>query len=144
MYIKKNVYDYIINNVTRLNSESGGILGADSHGVVCAVMLDNGIEDKDIPHCCYYPNIDLLNNCIFEWSVKEIIFAGLFHTHFSDKGSFSDDDLKYINEIMNSLPSEIDHLFFPLLLLPHKEFISYKAIKRINNTEVIDDSINIV
>ena len=55
---------------------------------------------------------------------------GLYHIHFNDVKSLSAGDVRYINEIMYSMPAEIDKLYFPLVILPSKEMICYSAKKK--------------
>lgn len=142
MIIKKNVHDYIVNNVPDFNFESGGMLGADYKKIITSVQLDAGLHFQGMKICSYYPDTDMLNKCILEWSKKDITFSGIFHTHFSEVASFSAGDLKYIKEILLAMPEEIDTVYFPLLLMPERKLIPFKAQLVNEQVSITEDTLN--
>lgn len=127
MRIKKVVYRTIIEGIENDGMESGGLLGIDITDTVTEVVLDKGLRIEGMKRCNYYPNIDLFNNCLAKWSDQSIRFGGIYHIHFSDTPSFSDGDLKYIEEIVSVLPKQFGDVYFPILLVPSNTLIPFRV-----------------
>lgn len=125
MKIKKEILDVVYQQTQGLMFESGGILGKKNE-----IITDVDI-DKDTSHvkCSYEPNIDRFNIIINEWQKKEIDLAGIFHTHFFGVSTLSDGDISYIKTIMHAMPSEINQLYFPIVLPESKKIIPYLAVR---------------
>ena len=51
---------------------------------------------------------------------------------------------KYICDIMNAMPEEIDVLYFPIFVLPDRKMTCYKAQRNIDNISINTDEITIV
>lgn len=135
MKISKDLLYCIINNVPIQKNETGGLLGADIGGIIVQTVLDRGITANQNSKYSYYPNLQIFNNYIQVWAKMGICFAGIFHTHYSNKAVLSDEDINYIKKIFSSMPKEIDGLYFPILLIPDKRFIPFLA-KRDENGKV--------
>lgn len=125
MKIKKEILDVVYQQTQGLMFESGGIFGKKNE-----IITDVDI-DKDTSHvkCSYEPNIDRFNIIINEWQKKEIDLAGIFHTHFFGVSTLSDGDISYIKTIMHAMPSEINQLYFPIVLPESKKIIPYLAVR---------------
>ncbi len=52
---------------------------------------------------------------------------GIFHTHFANVSTLSCADIVYIENIMRAMPETVQHLYFPLYLLPSRELVCYQA-----------------
>lgn len=141
MKIEWKTYNEIISQSNEKPPEMGGVLGK-QNGVICRFQLDygNGSECR----CSYSPQVSVLNDTIENWQKEGIEFAGMFHTHFFGVSSLSKGDVEYISKIMKTMPSQISELVFPIIVMPNKEMVSYKA--EISNGEIIisKDKIQII
>jgi hypothetical protein len=124
MKIKRNVYEEILSLQRVLPPETGGILGS-KDGVIVASCFDAGIQSKKM--CSYIPDTDKLNSVIKQWQQKNVLFMGIYHTHFFNVDTLSNGDVEYIEKIFYSMPSVIDHLYFPLVVMPNKKIVCYVA-----------------
>ena len=124
MRIQKEIYHSILTSVKDIPPESGGILG-EKDGIIQFVVYDDGVKDGKL--CSYTPNVEKLNVVIWEWQEQNILFCGIFHIHFFGVETLSEGDIKYINGIMEQMPEEIKILYFPILVLPQREFVVYVA-----------------
>lgn len=125
MIITRKCLDEILTINIDSNVEFGGIIGRDENGVITEVFVDKGKRFKDMPLCCYYPDVDRLNGIIEKWSEDGIEFCGIYHTHYAEIGSFSVFDMDYMRNILNAMPEDRKKLYFPLLLLPKAKLRSY-------------------
>ena len=125
MIITKECFDKITTTNIDSNVEFGGILGRNGSGVILKEFYDKGIRFTDMPLCCYYPDVDKLNEVIKKWSEEGIEFCGIYHTHYSDIASFSEYDMDYMRKILNAMPDDRKSLYFPLLLFPNAIFKSF-------------------
>ena len=139
MRIFKEVYDYILSNVSNVPPEMGGILG-ERENIICDVQLDAGMNNNK--QCSYEPNVIFLNKVISKWEKDNIQFCGIFHTHFHGVASLSNGDIKYIEEIMDAMPDEIKFLYFPVVLPESRKMVIYIAFN--SNKKVIIETDNIV
>lgn len=133
MLIYKEILNDILNNMPSIPPEAGGIIGGkDRH--VCIWEFDEGSFAKG---CMYYPNVKHLNTLINTWIENDYDFMGILHVHFGGAKALSIGDKKYIEKIMNAMPYSINQLYFPIIVQPTKEFISYKAIRTMQQNVVI-------
>lgn len=143
MKIRQEVFDKISAVANSMNLEIGGILGSSENGIVTdmiADLPDNAVGCK----FDYSPNIDFLNSQIENWSENNIVFLGLFHTHFSGSKNLSDADVEYIKAIMNASKGIVEYLYFPLFTLPNNELTVYKAYFNDADISVDKDELIIV
>ena len=124
MRINKEIYNNILTLVRDIPPESGGILG-EKDGVIQFVVYDEGRKTGKM--CSYSPDVQKLNVVIQDWQEKGILFCGIFHTHFFGVETLSEGDRLYIKMIMEQMPMEIEKLFFPIVVLPQREFVVYVA-----------------
>ena len=136
--------NYILSQVPNQKTESGGLLGFDMNKTIVCTYLDNGLSNAKDKYT-YYPNISLFNKKLGEWAEIDVSFAGIFHTHYSDKGVLSVADIHYIEKILLSLPKTIEYLYFPILLIPSRAFIPFEAkIGDNGNIQIQEDNLIIV
>lgn len=136
--------------ITKLNTllsdisfETGGILGSENNDIITNIIID----EPDVTHttlCRYEPNVEFLNKHIDNWSKKNIIFKGIFHTHFGGSKSLSSADKNYIYNIMKNMPSHITYLYFPVFVLPQEELICYIAKKENETIKIYIDNLDII
>lgn len=138
--IEKSTYEYILNNVPKTPPEAGGILGA-KQGTIVQAYLDKGLSKNK--YCCYEPNTFLLNSVIQNWQKQNIDFVGIFHTHYYGVSTLSKNDISYINLILNSMPEEVENLYFPVVLPEQQTIIPYIAIKTVNGIKIFEEKIKI-
>ena len=142
MTIVRDAIHKICSNVSTCSFETGGIMGSRDGVLVSEIIMDPTVSE--VYRCCYIPHIKYFNKCIEEWNEKNIIFMGMFHTHFYNVGTLSDGDLKYINTIMRAMPKKINRLYFPIYTLPQNEMICYEAQREHNNISIKKDSLEII
>lgn len=136
MRITTKQYEEIMKMVNPIPPESGGILGSRDDMIV-ATFYDKGIKTEKM--CSYIPNVNLLNDIIAKWNEENIVFSGIFHTHYFGVRTLSCGDRNYIEKIMMSMPNEVSELYFPIIVMPQKEMIVYKAIKSENQILIQED-----
>lgn len=124
MKISREIYNQIINMQRRVPPETGGILG-EHKGIITVSYFDKGLESGKM--CSYVPDIKRLNGVIKEWQQKNILFRGIYHTHFGSVSTFSQADKIYMEKILINMPDEIEQLYFPLVLMPERQMICYIA-----------------
>jgi len=120
----KSVIEEILKGLPCEPPEVGGILGG-SNGVVTCSVLDYG-KAGGTP-CSYTPNVGFLNRKIEEWLKDGIEFMGLFHVHFGGAESLSPGDKIYIGQILKAMPKQITGLYFPIVKMPEREMVVYRA-----------------
>lgn len=125
MKIKRKTYDLMLNSMPDNPPEIGGIIGGKNE-IISVYQIDNGMNPRG---CFYIPDVDMLNEVIENWEAENINFYGLFHTHFFDVKTLSEGDIKYIKIIMEAMPYFIKELYFPIVVMPGRQMISYKAVK---------------
>lgn len=142
MRILKSIYEEIINNVPEHMPESGGMLGGNNN-TITSVVFDEGKQDE-FRHCHYTPNVKRLNSILLEWAEKDIEFYGLFHTHFHSVSTLSEGDIIYIKNILDAMPESKKLLYFPIVVLPEKEIISYCCTMNGSELNIVQDSVECV
>ncbi len=143
MKITTSAYNKLYNLTPKKPPECGGILGSAHDGYITDVILDK-IKNPTYKACQYEPNVEFLNACIDEWSANKIIFKGVFHTHFAGVKTLSNADIKYIYAIMNNMPDEITHLYFPVFVIPNQELVCYKAERAAGKIQIHSDDISFI
>ena len=141
MKIAQEVWEKIFSDIGETPPEVGGILGM-SKDVVDSLFIDCGVPMNKL--CSYTPDVTLLNHMIDIWQQKEIRFVGIFHSHYFGVKSLSEGDKKYIKLIMNSMPSDINSLYFPVAVMPDKELVVYKAYRCERGLELIKEQVEIL
>ena len=141
MRICRSVFDEIINIAIETPPEIGGIIGGDRE-IVKNHYLDIGVNSDRA--CSYTPNVSLLNTIIAEWAAEGIQFMGIYHTHFFNVQTLSDGDIRYINRILLSMPTEIDSLYFPLVVFPGRTMVCFKAVKEAGGVEICNDNVVLI
>lgn len=140
MNIHSKVYNEIVTLLREEPPEMGGILGK-KDDVICSYEIDYGNEGNH--KCSYSPKVLKLNDTIAKWQKKGIEFAGMFHTHFFGVETLSPGDEEYIIKIMKSMPPHIKELSFPIIVLPEKRMVSYKAIFVESHIEITAEDVEI-
>ncbi len=135
------IYDEIFNEIVKqmpvIPPEVGGIIGG-KDGKVCRWKYDKGYSEKG---CSYSPDVSVLNGVIAEWVDKGYDFMGMVHVHFGGAKGLSSGDRKYIKKIMKAMPDSIERLYFPIVVQPEKQFISYMAYQNFQGEIVIDEDV---
>lgn len=124
MKIKRELCDEIFTKVGELPPEIGGILGGIKDDVMVVEFDKCEIRQR---RCSYTPNVNYLNTVIDFWEKEKIKFLGIFHSHYFGVKSLSEGDQKYIYTIMRNMPDDIPKLYFPIVVMPDKEIVVYKA-----------------
>lgn len=132
--ILKSVYQQIVENISLVPPETGGILGADDRNIIVEYFCDSGIGNDDYS---YTPNIKKLNEIIYLWFRRDIKFVGIFHSHTEYDTSLSLKDIEYIKTILLSLNEITDECLFPIVF-PRLKMVFFKA-KMINSNVIISE-----
>ena len=109
---------------------------------ITEVSFDNG-KVNDGCKCRYTPNVNLMNKRIDEWRENGIDFYGMFHSHFYNVPTLSKGDISYIKLIMNSMPEGVNKLYFPIVVFPKKEIVSYLCIRDREGIIIKEGSVSI-
>ncbi len=141
MKIFEKTLNELLSAVPPAPPETGGILGG-SDQVVFTFTLDPGGPNSN-DYDLYSPNTQLLNQTIKNWANAGIAFYGIFHSHFPGGIALSNGDIRYITQIMHSLPPQVDHLYFPIIL-PQRQIIVYRADKQAHAVHIVRDQIEIL
>lgn len=112
LVISKNINNKIYGTFQNCKREYGGILGG-RDGVITEFVFDRGLCNENIG--TYIPDVEFLNNCIEKWQSKNICFYGIIHNHLTEYAELSGEDVRCIETIMNTMPSYIDYLYFPVI-----------------------------
>lgn len=123
MVISQEAYCRIVGNLSTGERESGGLLGS-RKGIVECFEFDMGIADDTC--AVYRPDICRLNCVLVQWGRMGIRFCGMVHSHPVGQERLSSADHRYISTIMETMPKEIDWLYFPLVL-PEGRMVGYVA-----------------
>lgn len=104
----------------------GGIIGIDKNGLICEFQYDNSVSYNCFE---YRPNTEFLNKIInYDWSEREISFAGFVHSH-PHNSIISDADIKYAQKIMKA--NEMKNILMGILDLSGKsEVIKWYRIDK--------------
>lgn len=143
MIIKENILDKISKISNSNDSEIGGILGSSKNEIITDMIEDIPVETESF-RFEYHPNISLLNKKIEEWAENNIVFSGIFHTHFSGAHMLSDVDTEYIKALMNNVRGVIDYLYFPVFTMPDNKLNVYKAYFLSDKIIIDKDELSVV
>lgn len=138
MYITKEVYNKIVYNTPKPPPEMGGAI-FQKNDVVSQFVFDNGLCE----YGKYTPNVDFFNYQIKEFTEKGYNFCGIFHSHFPFGEALSDDDKRYIEIITVNLKSQINKLYFPIVL-PNDKLIPYCSYIKDNKVVIVGDKLFII
>ncbi|MGN0568324.1 MAG: Mov34/MPN/PAD-1 family protein [Acutalibacteraceae bacterium] len=133
MKISKQAYNQLVFDSELAPPEIGGVLGG-VNGCIRQVVFINGFSDKNL--ACYMPDVSKMNALIDKWSCNSIDFYGIFHTHPYCCTRLSNEDRRYIKEIMLAMPTDIKKLYFPIVI-PKTKIIAVKAVKRSGETKIL-------
>lgn len=140
MKILKEINDIIHISFEHSQREHGGIIGG-FDDIITAFEFDKGLCSENMG--CYIPNVELLNYCIQKWQSKDIHFYGIVHNHLTEYTYLSNDDIKYIEKIMVSMPPNINKLYFPIM--SSKNILHAFKVTRMNeDISVVSDNITII
>lgn len=143
MNIILSIYKSIVKSVPDVPPEIGGILGGNDN-IIRYVKFDKGLYDPKKKHCAYIPDVKKLNEYIEEWENNYIDFYGIFHTHFYGIETLSSGDKNYIKKIMDTLPLEVNELYFPVVVLPERKIKGYIAYRKGTQIHIMDEKLIIV
>jgi hypothetical protein len=93
-------------------AERGGILGADSDGVIRHFVADSNAR---CTAAAYDPDIEAMNRQIKAWKVAVIVFKGFVHSHPPDYRELSLADKDYAARILDAFKN-LDWLALPLVM----------------------------
>lgn len=141
MYICGTLLNNILNAMPSKPPEKGGIIGGKDEEI-CIWKYDAGLKERG---CVYQPNVDFLNRVIASWTENGYDFMGILHVHFGGAKLLSEGDKRYIEKIMKAMPDSVKTLYFPVVVQPEKEFISYKAaLDSQGKLEIVLDEVKII
>lgn len=142
MLIKKNAYYKLVNNCPHVPPETGGILmGVDS--IIDTIIFDPGRKGANDSTIKYIPDAIFLNKCLSILHSHGKKFLGMFHTHAHQWDYLSKADISYIEKIMETMPTEIEILYFPIVY--PKEYVkSYKATKNFSQIIISSEEIELL
>lgn len=134
MKIYNETLNEILNQMPLVPPEAGGIIGGKEERV-SLWKYDSGYPQKG---CAYCPNVNFLNEVIAAWLDKGYDFMGILHVHFGGSKGLSNSDKQYIEKIMKAMPDSIEKLYFPIVVQPEKQLISYVAYQNSLGGIVVD------
>lgn len=141
MKIYYGILDEILKAMPSLPPEKGGIIGG-KEGKICHWEYDDGYPGKG---CMYCPNVEFLNKIIALWMNKGYDFMGIVHVHFGGSKELSDGDKRYIEKIMRAMPDSIEKLFFPIVVQPEKQIVSYVANRGLfGQVRIVTDEVEVI
>ena len=140
MQIKREIYNSLLYDCPQAPPEVGGILGGNEN-IINIFFLDFSINSNE--NNCYIPNTKKLNSILSTWLDDGINFYGIFHTHFPYGYDLSNDDVKYIHQIMSTMPAYIKYLFFPVII-PNDGMVAFKVIKTSKAICIEQDTITLI
>ena len=140
MDILNSVFKQLVCSLPCPPPERGGILGGQD-GVISTYAIDDGLQGFDC-YAQYYPNVKKLNEIIRNWEKQHIVFYGIFHSHFPGGNQLSLGDERYIRQIMMAMPTEVNTLFFPLVI--QTSMVGYRADRCGPQIRICCDDIKII
>lgn len=109
--------------------EIGGILASSDGESIDTVVCDLGKERSKVQ---YVPDVAMLNSVLAQWAKSGLVFKGVFHSHFYGVGVLSEEDITYIERIRQHIPEKNYPLYFPVFVLPDRQFVCYEASDKIS------------
>ncbi len=141
MKIRNEILHEILGHMPEVPPEAGGIIGG-KDGRVCLWEYDAGYDTRG---CAYCPNVDFLNKVIETWVGQGYNFMGILHVHFGGSRELSGGDKRYIERIMRAMPLYITQLYFPIIVQPDAEMVSYVAYKSLSDDiTILKDEIELL
>lgn len=124
MKIYRDVYRQMLTSFPTVPPETGGIMGSSDEGIITDFIFDRGtpIYDKAV----YTPDVFFLNHIIAAWGKEGIRFCGIIHSHPDYNESLSLMDELYIQTVMDQMPKDKCHLYFPIMI-PFRKIIPFVA-----------------
>lgn len=141
LLITKEAYNKLI-DCPKVPPETGGVL-LGFNSIVDTVVFDVGRNRANTSIINYIPNVKFLNECISIFCSQGKDFFGIFHTHACQWDSLSSADIHYIKNIMNAMPTEIEHLYFPIVY-PEKCVKPYKVSRYPNMFMIREETIKLI
>ena len=141
MEILLKTYNQILVSFPSALPEAGGILGCRTDGVVCVFRYDPGSGCS--LSTVYEPNVALLNKAIEDWAAEGIAFCGIIHSHLPGVELLSQEDLEYMDIILNAMPQGITQLYFPIMI-PKEKILPFVARMGTDGIIVQKDTLNII
>ena len=135
--ISRNTFYSMLNNLSSVPPESGGILGRIGD-TITSVFFDVGLQCSNYS---YIPDRQKLNLTIQKWRERGIVFCGLFHSHPSGGEFLSESDIQYAERILRSFPKDKQTLLFPIVI-PKEKVVFYCA--RIKDNRIVVSEENAV
>ncbi|MBR2528059.1 MAG: hypothetical protein IKE58_06300 [Blautia sp.] len=142
MEIKREIYEAIVSYPAETPPEVGGIIGSREWPVIDMFVGDPG--KKGPFGCSYVPDTTFLNETIRQWLQEGILFQGIAHAHFHGVRTLSDGDRAYIRRIIEAMPAQIKSLYFPIIVLPERELVPYKAELADGELVIVEDLLKVV
>lgn len=135
MKIAESLLNAIISGCQPFPPETGGIMGGHDE-LITDVIFDTypGLSEQ----ATYSPNVVYLNDCIVRWRNQGIEFRGIFHSHPVNQYSLSGADREYITNIMSAMPTNIEELYFPIIV-PTKTMFVYRAMRLKSKILIVSD-----
>ncbi len=141
MRICNEVLNGVLSSMPSTPPEAGGIIGG-KDGQIFLWEFDSGYKESG---CIYRPNVYKLNAIIDTWTERGYEFMGILHVHFGGSRYLSGGDKEYIEKIMRAMPNSINQLYFPIVVQPERELISYLAVRNLlGEITISSDKVEII
>lgn len=118
--------------------EIGGIIGG-KNGLVTVYAVDK--NQKSQHPCTYIPDVAMLNRIIKQWYQEGLVLMGVFHTHHFGVRTLSKGDKAYIQQVMSGAPPEVSKMYFPVIVMPAKEVVTYTAERIDSGIQITEEQI---
>lgn len=141
MTIKKQAVEKLWRLNTYSDNEIGGVLGSTDNQIIDVIQFD---ETSVHNAYSYSPNTKYLNAILLEWNRRGIAFMGMFHSHLFGIKQLSEKDKCYIKKILSSIHAENTTLYFPILVLPSQEIITYAGKKSSDGITIFKEDVKII
>ena len=95
------IKEYVLYDIRRslCLPEMGGILGINTDNIITKFYFDS----SGVTHTHkYIPDVDKLNEVIYEWLLTDVRFIGFVHSHPCNKTTLSLVDIKYAKKIKSN------------------------------------------
>ncbi len=124
IHIKEEIFGKICASISKNRYETGGIIGINSRGIVCAFQLDHITTAYPYE---YRTNTRFLNDVIERWAKVGITFAGIVHSHMHNN-CISREDIEYAREILKANEFMKDIIMGIIDLSGEAEYIEWYLI----------------
>lgn len=140
MQILREVFLKMISSFPMVPPENGGILGM-KDDIVCEYLHDYSKQTNEAAK--FVPDVQWMNQIIYDWNKKGVLFGGIVHSHPIGQESLSFDDIRYITSIMDAMPSSVSKLYFPVVIPGHAVFI-YLASKSGISLRICQENVELI